>query len=67
MECIGPWNPNPQYRLCPKDSELTEKCFQRRPLEFDRSKQALMWNNGTRFLLKGIWIDNGTWPEGSTW
>lgn len=33
-----------QYRLCPADEALTEECFQRTPLEFDRSKQTLVWN-----------------------
>jgi len=25
------------------------------------------WNNGTRFPLKGMFIDTGTVPTGSTW
>jgi hypothetical protein len=33
-----------QYRLCPISEEPTEECFQRNPLEFDRSKQTLVWN-----------------------
>ena len=33
-----------QYRLCPAGEALTEECFQRTPLEFDRSKQTLVWN-----------------------
>ena len=33
-----------QYRLCPAGSELTEECFQKTPLEFDRTKQTLVWN-----------------------
>lgn len=32
-----------QYRLCPADEALTEECFQRTPLEFDRTKQTLVW------------------------
>jgi len=74
-----------QYRLCPAGQELTEKCFQRTPLEFDRSKQTLVWNtkqvpgaDGTtppvpaggtlRFPVpEPIFVDEGTWPRGSTW
>jgi len=56
-----------QYRLCPKNEPLTEACFQKLPLEFDRSRQALLWNNGARYPLKGIFVDKGTMPEGSTW
>ena len=49
------------YRLCPADQPLTEECFQQIPLDFDRSKQALVWNNGTRFPIPGIFVDKGTW------
>ena len=56
-----------QYRLCPKDSELTEACFQQHPLDFDRTKQALLFNNGSRYPLKGIFVSEGTKPAGSTW
>ncbi len=39
-----------------------------RPLEFDRSKQALLMNNGTRYPLKGIFVGGDiTWPRNSTW
>ena len=34
-----------QYRLCPANETLTEECFMRHPLEFDRTKQQLRWNN----------------------
>ena len=56
-----------QYRLCPADQPLTEECFMQRPLEFDRTKQQLRWNNGTRLSIPGIWVDSGTNPPGSTW
>jgi len=56
-----------QYRLCPADQELTEACFQQTPLEFDRTKQTLVWLNGTRYPIKGTWVDEGTNPPGSTW
>jgi hypothetical protein len=57
-----------QYRLCPAESELTEECFRNMPLAFDRTKQFLVWNNGTRWLNdKAIFVDQGTIPPGSTW
>jgi len=56
-----------QYRLCPASSPLTEECFQKMPLEFDRTKQALVWNNGTRYPIKGVFVDTGVVPQGSTW
>lgn len=56
-----------QYRLCPANEELTEECFQKQPLDFVRDKQVLQWNNGTRLPIKGIFVDEGTIPAGSTW
>jgi len=56
-----------QYRLCPIGEDLTEECFQRHPLKFDTSRQALQWNNGTRMPIKGTFVSEGTLPEGSTW
>lgn len=56
-----------QYRLCPAGEELTEACFQKTPLEFERSAQALQWNNGTRYPIQGKFVDVGTTPAGSTW
>ena len=55
------------YRLCPASEPLTEACFQRTPLAFVRSAQALVWNNGTRYPLAGVFVDEGTRPAGSTW
>lgn len=56
-----------QYRLCPKHEELTEACFQKMPLAFDRKGQALLWNNGARYSLPGVFVDQGTNPANSTW
>lgn len=59
-----------QYRLCrlpAAGQPLTEHCFQQTPLEYDRSKQALLMNNGTRWPLRGVFVDEGTWPPNSTW
>jgi len=56
-----------QYRLCPADEELTEACFQRHPIDFDRSAQALLFPNGTRLPIAGTFVADGTLPVGSTW
>jgi len=56
-----------QYRLCPLSEELTEECFQKHPLDFDTDKQMLQWNNGTRLPIKGTFLKEGVFPEGSTW
>ena len=55
------------YRLCPLGEPLTEECFQRHPLDFDRSKQALIFANGTRLPIAGTFVSDGTLPVGSTW
>ena len=59
------------YRLCPANESLTEECFQRMPLDFDRSKQVLKWNDGSKTYEMGnqaIFVDgNVTFPVGSTW
>jgi lytic starch monooxygenase len=55
------------YRLCPLEEELTEECFQRHPLPFNRSKQALLFPNGTRLPIEGTFVSDGTLPVGSTW
>merc|ERR1719181_2553423 len=56
-----------QYRLCPASEPLTEACFQKMPLEFVREKHALRWNNGTTYPIRGVFVDEGTVPAGSTW
>ena len=55
------------YRLCPASEPLTEDCFQRMPLEFVRTEQALLFPNGTRLPVRGIFVQDGTAPAGSTW
>ena len=35
------------YRLCPASEALTEDCFQRTPLRFDKTKQTLKWVDGS--------------------
>lgn len=58
-----------QYRLCPASEPLTEACFQKTPLEFDRDQQYLVWNNGTRWKNSAAVFVSGnvTTPRGSTW
>lgn len=56
-----------QYRLCPAFEPLTEACFQRHPLEFVQSKQAILFPNGSKVPIKGTFINKGTLPTGSTW
>ena len=36
-----------QYRLCPRNEELTEDCFQRTPLNFT-GLQSFKWGDGVR-------------------
>ena len=57
-------------RLCPADAPLKEECFQATPLDFVRSAQAIMWNNGSLHPLKGAFVDDADCPvvpKGSTW
>mmetsp|Transcript_83229 Transcript_83229/g.165229 ORF Transcript_83229/g.165229 Transcript_83229/m.165229 type:complete len:384 (+) Transcript_83229:34-1185(+) len=56
-----------QYRLCPANEKLTEECFMKTPLKFVQTKQVLQWKNGTRFPINGTFVNEGTWPVGSTW
>jgi len=57
-----------QYRLCPADATLSEECFQRTPLDFVRSAQAILWNNGSRLPITGAFVDGDVvHPKGSTW
>ena len=48
-----------QYRLCPADEQLTEKCFQKYPLDFIKGHQYLQWNNGSRQAIKGTYVNQG--------
>eukprot|EP00039_Didymoeca_costata_P018793 m.334995 g.334995 ORF g.334995 m.334995 type:complete len:409 (-) comp17490_c0_seq1:105-1331(-) len=57
-----------QYRLCPASEPLTEACFQKMPLEFNRSAHALLWNNGTKMYIDGVFVDgDAVVPKNSTW
>ena len=59
------------YRLCRADEPLTEACFQRTPLDFDRTAQTLRWNNGSlQYPMgdKAVFVDGDvTFPRGSVW
>jgi len=55
------------YRLCPAGEPLTEACFQRHPLPFERTKQALVVASGQKVPIRGLFVDEGTSPPGSTW
>lgn len=55
------------YRLCPLGQPLTEACFQSHHLEFVQDKQALVFKNGSRLPIKGVFANIGTSPANSTW
>jgi len=57
-----------QYRLCPKDSVLTEECFQRMPLRFE-GQTSLRWGGkeGKQMKINSTFVSEGTLPAGSTW
>ena len=39
-----------QYRLCPRNEELTEECFQKNPLRFT-GLQSFKWGDGVRIVI----------------
>jgi hypothetical protein len=55
------------YRLCPAEAPTSESCFQSHHLEFVQSKQALLFANGSRLSIPGLFTNQGTSPPGSTW
>mmetsp|Transcript_36163 Transcript_36163/g.61135 ORF Transcript_36163/g.61135 Transcript_36163/m.61135 type:complete len:342 (-) Transcript_36163:207-1232(-) len=59
------------YRLCrlPANgkTDITEECFQKKPLRFEGTKQAIQFYNGTRVYFEGMKTSNGTYPPGSEW
>jgi len=56
-----------QYRLCPAESPLTEKCFQSHPVPFANGNSMLRWANGEELVFNATDVSVGTLPEGSTW
>jgi hypothetical protein len=55
-----------QYRLCPLSHDLTEECFTQHPVPF-AGHVALEWQNGSRHVIQGRFLSDGTTPSGSTW
>jgi len=55
------------YRLCPANQPLTEECFQKTPLDFVKEKQGILFPDGRVVTIKGEFITEGTFPEGSMW
>ena len=56
------------YRLCPASEPLTEACFAKLPLDFNKAKgQSLMFNNGTRLPIKGTYVDSKAWGSKGVW
>jgi len=57
-----------QYRLCPADSDLTEKCFQSHPLDFI-GQSSLRWGGlgGKQIFFNATYATEGTSPAGSMW
>jgi len=54
-----------QYRLCPKESDLTEECFQKNPLSFSQKTQILKWMNGDWLLINAtlVPVEDSTWMK----
>ena len=59
--------PQYSYRLCPASELLSEECFQKHPLDFVETEQAILFANGSKHPIKGTFVNKGTQPEGSTW
>jgi len=64
------------YRLCPKDANISEACFQRTVLRFAGNKQWLQYGNmmqagipinTSRYELPLVKVTEGTHPVGSEW
>lgn len=55
------------YRLCPADQPITEECFRQHPLDFVEDGQGIIFKNGTVLPIKGLFVTEGTEPEGSMW
>jgi len=60
-----------QYRLCPLPAtgrqDLTEECFQQRPLAFAGDQSWVEFDNKTRVAFRAMRTNEGTSPAGSTW
>ena len=67
MRCTSPPARPDSYRLCPASELLSEECFQKHPLDFVETEQAILFANGSKHPIKGTFVNKGTQPEGSTW
>lgn len=58
-----------QYRLCPADGELSERCFQNHPVPFADGSSMLRWagKGGEELVFNATDVSVGTLPAGSTW
>jgi len=61
-----------QYRLCPADSELTEECFRKMPLDFASDESWIQWGHGldanNRSAFKATTVPGDkVQPAGSMW
>eukprot|EP00930_Biecheleria_cincta_P023795 TRINITY_DN17121_c0_g1_i2.p1 TRINITY_DN17121_c0_g1~~TRINITY_DN17121_c0_g1_i2.p1 ORF type:complete len:385 (-),score=66.53 TRINITY_DN17121_c0_g1_i2:19-1173(-) len=54
------------YRLCPAKEELTEECFRKLQLNFT-GMPSLRWNDGKELFYHGMYLTEGTSPQGSMW
>lgn len=57
------------YRLCPKDHEITEECFQRHHLRFASDQSWIQYGEdvSSRVNISAYRITEGTNPPGSQW
>jgi hypothetical protein len=57
------------YRLCPKSSKLTEKCFQNGHLEFASNMSWIQWGEDSknRTAFPATRVSVGTYPAGAQW
>lgn len=56
------------YFLCSAEEKLTEECFFKTPLQFVRDKQSIVFSNGTRQKITGVFVDGDqVQPPGSVW
>merc|ERR1712232_1502325 len=55
------------FRLCPVGEPLTEEGFQKHQLEFVTDKQGIVFKDGRVEPVKGTFLTEGTYPEGSMW
>lgn len=57
------------YRLCPKNENSTEECFQRTPLQFVGNTSWIQFSNNkkNRTAIEAVRTSTGTNPAGSQW